>query len=228
MKDELSKVQKLLVAALELKRDGHEPVTAEALTIAAWKRWPQAFGMRGFREHYPCTNQTFTNLMGERGLPARGWLIKVGQKLYKLSRHGLAEAERLTSTENPPAVIRRDLARIQVPKDVEKKLLAVFYTQAFRRYAAGLRREITFRDACQFWELTDAMRGREVDDRLALVADALRAVADVIVGESIQLSNGMVVGRSLVDDLTQMHQWLMDEFATSLRRQREGSFRRIG
>lgn len=226
--DDLTAVQKLLVAALELEQAGHKPFTAEALTVAAWKKWPQAFGIKGFREHYPCTNSTFTCLMGKRGLPARGWLVKVGQKLYTLSRQGTEEARRVLAADDSPLPRRRALAKIRVPKELERQLAPLFMTTAFCRYEEGMRREITYRDACKFWGLAETAHGEAVDQTLARVPAALAAVEQLLIGDSVELSNGQSVSQSDLKALAGLHRFLNDQFARDLRLQRERSFRRIG
>src|SRR5688572_15066373 len=134
--------------------------------------------------------------MGERGLARRGWLVKVGQKLYTLSRQGKEEARRVLEADDSPLPKRRALAKIQVPKDLEQQLVNLFMTTAFRRYEEGMKREITYKDACRFWGLSESAGGSAVDEALKKVPDTLKAVENVLIGETVELSNGQSVSQA--------------------------------
>ena len=45
--------------------------------------------------------------MGEKGLARRGWLVKMGQKLYALTREGRNVVRRMMDQEEEPAAERR-------------------------------------------------------------------------------------------------------------------------
>ena len=76
-------------------KSGQSPFSAEALIVAAWQKYPQTFGLKGYAEQYPDSNKVLTSIMGEKGLARRGWLVKMGQKLYALTREGRQVVRRL-------------------------------------------------------------------------------------------------------------------------------------
>src|SRR6202451_278429 len=80
--------EKILLAAFELEEQGQSPFSAEALVVAAWQKFPRTFGLKGYSDQYPDSNKILTSIMGEKGLARRGWLAKMGQKLYSLTRDG--------------------------------------------------------------------------------------------------------------------------------------------
>src|SRR3954451_19662227 len=80
--------EKILLAASQLEEQGQTPFSAEALIVSAWQKYPKTFGLKGYEENYPDSNKVLSGIMGEKGLPRRGWMIKVGQKLYSLTRDG--------------------------------------------------------------------------------------------------------------------------------------------
>jgi hypothetical protein len=47
-----------------------------ALVVAAWRAWPQLFGLKGF--HFPDANKVLSYLYGKRGLLARGLVTRQG------------------------------------------------------------------------------------------------------------------------------------------------------
>jgi hypothetical protein len=219
---ELTISQKIILAAHRLEELGQTPFTAEALTVACWKDSPRTFGLKGFVELYPDSNKILACLMGERGLARRGWVVKKGPKLYELSRQGRDEARRVQTGDDSPAPKRRALARIQVPKDLERQLIDLFNTTAVRRYKDGMKREITFKDACKFWGLAESVQGEAVDQALNKVPDTLEKVEKLLIGETVELpSNGQSVTQANLKELAGVHRYLTETFSRHLSQQRE-------
>jgi hypothetical protein len=226
---DLTVSQKILLAAHRLEEQGHSPFSAEALIVASWQESPRTFGLKGFAEQYPDSNRVLACIMGERGLARRGWLIKMGQKLYTLSRQGKDEARRLKAGDESPSPVpkRRALAQIKVPKDLEQHLTSLFSTTAFRRYEEGMKREITYRDACKFWGLPETVSGEGVDKYLEKVPTTLAAVEQLLIGGSIELTNGQSVSQDDLRSLNAVHRFLIEQFARHLSQQREQRHRRF-
>jgi hypothetical protein len=218
---ELTVSQKILLAAHRLEGQGQSPFTAEALIVASWKDSPRTFGLKGFAEEYPDSNRVLACIMGERGLARRGWLVKVGQKLYTLSKQGKDEARRVMDADDSPLPKRRALAKIQVPKDLEQQLVNLFMTTAFRRYEEGMKREITYKDACRFWGLSESTSGDAVDQALKKLPGTLAAVENVLIGETVELSNGQSVSQADLKSLAGVHKFLTEQFARHLSQQRD-------
>ena len=86
--DDFTVPEKILLAAENLEKQGHSPFTAESLIVASWQKFPSTFGLKGFAEKYPDSNKILSSIMGEKGLARRGWLVKMGQKLYAMTREG--------------------------------------------------------------------------------------------------------------------------------------------
>src|SRR5947207_9807614 len=111
--------EKILLAADTLDKEGQSPFSAEALIVACWQKFPRTFGLKGYTELYPDSNKVLSSIMGERGLTKRGWLLKMGQKLYSLSRDGKAAAQRLLQGGEPVSTA----ASNKMPRELEKFLL---------------------------------------------------------------------------------------------------------
>src|SRR5580765_453369 len=99
--DEFTVPEKILVAAESLDKQGQSPFSAEALIVGSWQKFPRTFGLKGYAEQYPDSNKVLTSIMGERGLAKRGWLAKMGQKLYSLTKEGKSAANRLQQGGEP-------------------------------------------------------------------------------------------------------------------------------
>src|SRR6266404_6656383 len=95
--------EKILLAAENLEKQGQSPFTAEMLIVASWQKFPNTFGLKGFAEKYPDSNKILSSIMGEKGLARRGWLVKMGQKLYAMTREGRNVVRRVMLQEEEPA-----------------------------------------------------------------------------------------------------------------------------
>ena len=102
--------EKILLAAFQLEEQGHSPFSAETLIVSAWQKYPSTFGLKGYDEQFPDSNKVLASIMGEKGLARRGWLTKMGQKLYSLSQEGRVAVRRLLQGEDQPESIKRDWA----------------------------------------------------------------------------------------------------------------------
>src|SRR6516165_11226040 len=87
--------EKILLAAHQLEEEGQSPFSAEALIVASWQKFPRTFGLKGYADLYPDSNKILSSIMGEKGLARRGWLAKMGQKLYTLTPSGQQVVSRL-------------------------------------------------------------------------------------------------------------------------------------
>jgi len=218
---ELTVSQKIILAAHRLEEQGLTPFTSEALTVASWKESPRTFGLKGFIDQYPDANRVLACIMGERGLVRRGWMVKLGPKLYSLSRQGKEEARRVLAGDDSPLPKRRALAQIKVPKDLENQLKSLLVIPAFSRHQQGMKREITFKDACKFWGLPENAQGDAVDQGLKKVPAALDQVEQLLIGETVELSDGQSVSQQQLRQLSTVHRFLTEQFTRHLAQMRE-------
>src|SRR5262245_34778213 len=156
--------EKILLAASTLEERGHSPLSAEALIVSAWQKYPRTFGLKGFEEQYPDSNKVLAMIMGEKGLPGRGWMAKVGQKQYALTRDGKQVVRKLLAGEEvPPLRAGRPAAKLTREQDLLlQQLLA---TVVFEKFVQGRPAEWTFSEACRFWTIADRT-GSAIDERL--------------------------------------------------------------
>src|ERR1051326_4199568 len=100
--DDFTVPEKILLAAESLEKQGQSPFTAEMLIVASWQRFPTTFGLKGFADKYPDSNKILSSIMGEKGLARRGWVVKMGQKLYAMPREGRNVVRRVMLEEEEP------------------------------------------------------------------------------------------------------------------------------
>ncbi len=164
--------EKILLAASALEQAGASPFSAEALVVSAWKKYPGTFGLKSYSEQYPDSNKVLASIMGERGLARRGWLAKVGQKLYTLTREGRQAVRRLLKADDPPSPPSANRA-VKLSRDQERFLQGLLASTALGKFREGQERDLTFADACRFWGITENLYGEHLDGRLAQVRAAL-------------------------------------------------------
>ena len=204
--------EKILLAAFQLEEAGQSPFSAETLIVAVWQQFPRTFGLKGYAEQHPDSNKVLSSLMGEKGLARRGWLDKMGQKLYALTREGRQLRSRLRNDEPPPA----PTDKVKLPRDQDKLLQTLFASTAVRKYQENRKPELTFADACRFWSITENLHGAALDDRLATVRATLGEIERAIGPGKTVLSDGRLLTGDEANMLCDLHLYLEDRFARHL------------
>jgi hypothetical protein len=206
--------EKILLAASQLEEQGQTPFSAEALIVSAWQKYPRTFGLKGYEEHYPDSNKVLAGIMGEKGLPGRGWMVKVGRKLYALTRDGRQVVRKLLQGEDvPPLTARRPLAQLSREQDLLLQQLTA--SVAYQKHVQDRANEWTFSDACRFWSISD-QQGSAVDARLDELQAGLRDVERILKAGAVTLGNGREVGAVEAGQLCDLHQQLEQRFARHL------------
>jgi hypothetical protein len=206
--------EKILLAADQLEKQGQSPFSAEALIVAAWQQYPRTFGLKGFAEVYPDSNKILSSIMGEKGLARRGWLVKMGQKLYALTRDGRQVVRRLLNEDaaEPEAAS----AAAHLSREQEKFLLNLLDSTAMQKFEENRKMELTFADACRFWGITENLRGDVLDSRLSQFESNLGDLDRVLGAADAELSNGRVVSAGDVRVVTNIHRHMEDRFSRHL------------
>jgi hypothetical protein len=203
--------EKILLAAAELEGQGQSPFSAESLVVAVWQKYPRTFGLKGFADQYPDSNKVLASIMGEKGLTRKGWLVKMGQKLYAVTREGRQIVRKLRQGEAAPAP-----EPVRLTRDQERFLNGLFSSSALQKFQEGRKPELTFADACRFWGVSESTHGPALDARLnqfrAGLADVDRQIG---VGETA-LSSGRAVSAADVGQLSDLHDYLEQRFGRHL------------
>ncbi len=207
--DDFTVPEKILLAADQLEKQGQSPFTAEALIVAAWQRFPSTFGLKGFAEKYPDSNKILSSLMGEKGLARRGWLVKMGQKLYALTRDGRNVIRRVMMQEEeaaPVSAVRR------LTRDQERFLKVLFDSSAFQKFEENRKGDLSFADACRFWSVTENMKGDALDEKIEDVSKTLAELDRILADVDAETTSGRVVTAGDIRVLTNIHRYMEDRF----------------
>ena len=104
---------------------------AEQITFLAWTKYPDDFGLDGYSGQFPDHHRVYCSLYGRRGLVAKGYLVHIGEKLFRVPKDGE------TVAEMPGAGV----------------FLRSRNSDAYRMYADGKKNEIGYKEASAFWDL---------------------------------------------------------------------------
>jgi hypothetical protein len=207
--EEATLPEKILLAAFQLEEGGQSPFSAEALIVTSWKNYPRTFGLKGYAEQYPDANKVLASIMGEKGLARRGWLVKMGQKLYALTREGRQIVRRLRQEEEPPASTAQS---ITLSGEHDKLIQVLFGSTAWQKLKEGHKGDLNFADACRFWNITEHISVSVLDQRLQLVTQSLHEIERQLGSGGVQLSNGRKISTDEMTLLVDLHKDMEERF----------------
>lgn len=206
--DEFTVPEKILLAADTLDKEGQSPFSAETLIVSSWQKFPKTFGLKGYADQYPDSNKILSSIMGEKGLARRGWLVKMGQKMYALTREGRQVVRRvLLEEEETPAG-----ANIKLGRDMEKFVIGLLDSSAVQKFEENRKGELTFADASRFWGITENMKGDAIDARIQQVQTYLSELDRTLADADAELSTGRVLNAGDVRFVTNVHRYMEDRF----------------
>ena len=212
-KDKLSITEKLLLAAYELEESGRRPFSAEDLVVSAWKKFPDAFGLAGYRNNdgslaYPDSNRVFAEIMGSKPIRKRGFLKKVGTKMYQLTEAGREHA-RIFLTEDRQTSIQK----AGLPRDMEEELKRLFASKPIEKFRKNRVEDITFYDACTFWGISPRSSAIELEGRIANFEKVIELAGEVVNKEMASFEHGSrTFGSPDLDLLLKLHKELLRRF----------------
>jgi hypothetical protein len=212
MANSLTLEEKLLLVGIELEQNRRSPFSAEDLVIAAWKKFPEAFGLEGYPDH-PDSNRILTRIMGKKGLRGRGWLLKVGEKRYQLTEAGRIASRALLARDQEDTSVRASLSRVQ--KHLLRRLLE---SKAVKKYRLGEAGDIIFHDACAFWEISPRSVANTLKANIATIEAVITAAEKAIrEGQGSGMTHG---GAGLTQEdlkaLTATHEFMLEKFTSEL------------
>ena len=163
---ELSKAEKLLVAACLLSSDGQTVFSAEDLIVRAFQTFPQDFSLKGYPK-YPDSNVVLTQVMGKKApLIVRGWLEKTGVKQYRLMPKGLDDRNQLEHGQG-------GIINVRLERLLEESLARLLKSASFELFKSGQQEQITFNQFCRFTGLSARDKWQKIQNKLASVRHAV-------------------------------------------------------
>ncbi len=207
--DDFTVPEKILLAAENLDKQGQSPFSAEALIVASWQRFPNTFGLKGFHEKYPDSNKILSSIMGEKGLARRGWLVKMGQKLYALTKEGRTVIRRVMMQEEETSISG---AMVRLNRDHDRFMKTLFDSTAVQKFEGHRKHELNFGDACRFWGVTVNMQGEVLEVMLDEMNTTLAELDRMFADSDAEMSSGRIVSAGDIRVLTNIHRYMEDKF----------------
>jgi hypothetical protein len=215
--------EKILLAADQLEKQGQSPFSAEALIVAAWQQFPRTFGLKGFADLYPDSNKVLSSIMGVKGLARRGWLSKMGQKLYALTREGRSIVRKVLQQDDEPAPAS---TTIHLGRDHEKFLTTLLDTSAVQKFEENRKADLTFADACRFWSITENMKGDQLDAKLNHFQEMLKDLDRTLSSGDAEVTGGRVITAGDLRVVSNIHHYMEERFGRHLNLLRSRSGRK--
>jgi hypothetical protein len=149
--------------------------------------------------------------MGNKGLKGRGWIEKVGQKLYKLTASGTSIAKSLADSAQSTASRASTIDRKQIAI-----ILRMLESPAFKKKNEQDEQSILFRDACKFWGISSYSDASTVNTQFRvnrdLLADLEKAIASSATGRLVLPYMKDVIDKETVSSLIKTDEFLKTKF----------------
>lgn len=211
-RDSLSVTDKLLIAAYELEEKGKHPFSAEDLVVGAWSRFPDVFGLSGYQDQqgrpiYPDSNRVFAEIMGAKPVRKRGYLRKVGSKMYQLTEAGREQARLILKREESGA------GKFLLGREVRREIRKLLTSRAAGKFRNSRAEDITFSDACSFWGISPSSSAIQLEGRLSNFERIIDGASEAIGPKGVAFEHGgTVFGSEDLGILRKVHQELKERF----------------
>lgn len=218
MKSGLNIADKLLISSLEIESSGKKQFSAEDLVVSAWKLFPNAFGLKGYLDSegmtiYPDSNRVYAEIMGSKPLRKRGFLQKVGNKMYCLTEAGRIRAMSVSGTREDV-----DLEKFSLARENVDYLRRLFESKACQKARLGNLEDVSFFDACGFWGISPGSGAKELWSKFARLEAVLNAAKGALGKRSMASSKHGAVPYTIEDinGLFLLHESLQKKFTEDI------------
>ncbi|NQT26864.1 hypothetical protein HQ585_16025 [candidate division KSB1 bacterium] len=213
----LSIVDKIIISAYKLNNIAHDSFSSEALVVEAWKNFPNTFGLAGFSDkkgklRYPDSNKVYSVIMGSGAIRKKGFLKKIGKKMYKLTDLGSDYAECLLSKD-----LKQEKKKSDLPREFIDDIKRLTSHKVFEKYKNEEYSKITFHDACTFWGISPRSNASEFYVIINNFLNNLEKIINSISDESFTfVHGGRLYNRKEVMLLKEIHDFLFTEFQNEI------------
>lgn len=221
-KDSFTVVEKLLISALEMVEKGKTRFSAEDLVVCSWKNFPDTFGLAGYTDErgiarFPDSNRVFAEIMGSKPIRKRGYLIKVGTKMYQLTEAGVGHAKLVSHRFYDAPQSEVDVDKIKIERKGTVQLKRLLSSKALEKFNEERFDDVTFFDACAFWGISPRSSAIAFEGRTANLIEVVSSALKDSKGEKRVFEHG---GRPYtyeeLDGILKLHEFLLKRFENQL------------
>jgi hypothetical protein len=213
MSQTLTNAEKLLLAAVELcggRLD--QNFTAEDLAVAAWEKDKASFGMRNFENTYPDSNKLFKSIDSKGGLVAKGLIVKVGDRTFRLTAGAIAAASRIKPGDPEQ--------QLKLERELAGAVNQLISHPVFKDWLADPAKPSKFGGAGHFWGVAPGTPPRVVRDRIAKIDATLKEALDYMSARNVNClfkeKDRVLCERHDIERCLEFHKLLKQRFAKEL------------
>jgi hypothetical protein len=203
---EIPRPEKILISMYQLSAGTSKPLEYEDIVVAAWKLFPEDFGLRKYVRDYPDASDIHKPLYGP--LKSRGFVLS-GNKKFKLTEKGIAYASKLDKVRQGLLPLDQVIAPAstidRLSRDKEAELKRISETEAFKLFAAGEKEKILDTDFYIYLGTTVRTEKNEFLGRLNAVGDAVADAARISPSPRYRL-------------IIELHNFIREKFAPIIER----------
>lgn len=213
--------EQVMLAALDCSGgDLEKTFTSEDLLVAAWKRDRLAFGLRGYEQEYPDSDKVRKELdsRGARpgspstGLVSSGLILRVRERIYRLTPAGLAAAAEVVGVEPD--------TRGRAERVLADAVDAILSHSVFRGWLKDPSSPRHFRDGGHFWGVAPGTPPKVIRTRILDVErtleKALRMLDSAGVDEVASRHGKGLFDRADIERAMNFQAMLKERFAQDL------------
>lgn len=172
--------EQVLLAALDCSGSNLEKTfTSEDLLVAAWKKDPTAWALQGYPEH-PDNDKIHKELDGRgarpgtpsAGLVPSGLVVRMRQRIYRLTPAGLAAAAEVVGAEPD--------ARGKAERVLADAVGAILSHSVFRGWLKDPSAPKHFRDAGHFWGIAPGTPPNVIQTRISDIDRTLEKALSIL------------------------------------------------
>jgi hypothetical protein len=213
--------QQVLLAALDCSTgDLSRTFTAEDLLLAAWKRDPLSWGLRGYEDKHPDSERIYVELdrASVRGRNVRGGLVGIGlfekvrQRTYRLTPAGLVEASMVTGADSS--------AQGKAERGLANEISRIVSHPVFQAWLKEPSFPKSFRDAGHFWEIAPGTPPTVIRARLGRIDQTLEKASSLLATKGVdgiaERHGKSLFDRADIDRASEFQNILKERFAADL------------
>lgn len=167
-KQEISKRDKLLIVIYEMSSGKQNTLKYEDIFVSAFKKYPDDFHLRGYREYPDTGDSTQRPLYNLR----KDGLIQVHNKFVTLTEKGIAYAKQITRME--PSFPKKSLQKLG--RDVMGEIERIKKTEVFQLFVTDKKEQIVDTDFFTYLGTTVRAERTDFQARIKTVQDVIEAI----------------------------------------------------
>jgi hypothetical protein len=168
----LSKEQKVLVALYRLWNEGHKKVRYEDIVVGVFKHYSSDFHLKGY-PHFPDSGDAVHKPLYDY---RKKGMVSASNKMFSLTPHGVAEAQRLQAIEK--GIPQSTQPRHRLERDAQIEVDRIKELECFKLFLAGKHEEIIDSDLFEYLGVSVRSTKNEFIGRLETMKSAINAVKD--------------------------------------------------